>query len=177
MTRWVCSIYKQFGVMITDHGVELDEKVNKEEKMMSVQSQSVQNNVWFAAKLSHQMSKEDPNGNFVFSPVSLEIVVAPILGGTGGNTNRQIKRHIFNKIDRDIINYIESLKNSLETRKTKGATLKYTMVLAVDDKFPVRKQFKRQTGKMFPSGKLLQGNVVWPNLMCFTRNTQGGFVC
>uniref|UniRef100_A0A915JFT4 Serpin domain-containing protein n=1 Tax=Romanomermis culicivorax TaxID=13658 RepID=A0A915JFT4_ROMCU len=127
-------------------------------QFLSVQPHDIQNNVKFAAELSHQISKEHPNGNFVFSPVSLEIVVAAILSGTRGNTNKQIKLYIFNKQDHILNNYVESLIKSLETSKTDRTTLKYTTVLALDEMFPVREQFKRRARKYFPSGKVLQMN-------------------
>uniref|UniRef100_A0A915IDC5 Serpin domain-containing protein n=1 Tax=Romanomermis culicivorax TaxID=13658 RepID=A0A915IDC5_ROMCU len=93
------------------------------------------NNAKFTSDLSRLLTKQNPNGNFLFSPVSLEMVFAMVLNGTAKNTNRQIRKYIFHWDHHYMQSYVESLRKASRDYTTKKATLKYATVLAIDENF------------------------------------------
>uniref|UniRef100_A0A915KIJ4 Serpin domain-containing protein n=1 Tax=Romanomermis culicivorax TaxID=13658 RepID=A0A915KIJ4_ROMCU len=118
----------------------------------------VKNNAKFAADMSKRLFRLNNYENFVFSPVSLEILLAMVLEGSDGNTDAQIRKHIFQCEDSDrycVGNYIFSLSNAWRGFTSDFVHMKFAPVLAVNENFAVKDQFKQRIG-LIPSAQFLQ---------------------
>uniref|UniRef100_A0A915IIE0 Serpin domain-containing protein n=1 Tax=Romanomermis culicivorax TaxID=13658 RepID=A0A915IIE0_ROMCU len=76
---------------------------------------SFKNNAKFTAHFCELLKRQNDNENFVFSPISIEMLLATMWPGLGGNTSEQIKKHIFHCEDSDhncIHGYVLSLRKS-----------------------------------------------------------------
>uniref|UniRef100_A0A915IDB5 Serpin domain-containing protein n=1 Tax=Romanomermis culicivorax TaxID=13658 RepID=A0A915IDB5_ROMCU len=140
--------------------VYLTYSVQVDKCRFSTQTPIESNNAKFTSDLSQLLTKQNPDGNFLFSPVSLEILFAMVMSGTGGNTNQQIWKHIFNGQDSDrfyVYYYVESLIKASRDYTTENSTLKYATILAIEEKFAVKDIFKKRIGH-FPNAEFLQEN-------------------
>uniref|UniRef100_A0A915HR37 Serpin domain-containing protein n=1 Tax=Romanomermis culicivorax TaxID=13658 RepID=A0A915HR37_ROMCU len=110
----------------------------------------------FAADFAKLLHKR--NENFVFSPISLEMLFAMLWEGADGDTDKQIRKYIFHCEDYNYdcaSVYVSSLCNLSMGYTTETATLKFAPVLAMDENIEVKFGF-RQAFKSYPSAQYLK---------------------
>uniref|UniRef100_A0A915IVM2 Serpin domain-containing protein n=1 Tax=Romanomermis culicivorax TaxID=13658 RepID=A0A915IVM2_ROMCU len=116
----------------------------------------VYNNSKFAADFSGVLHTKNFNKNFVFSPVSLEMIFATVLNGAAGNTKKQIQKQIFDckrSYCPHITEYMRSLLKASQEYESYYTTLKYATVLAINERLAVKEKFLNDTKKNFPHAK------------------------
>uniref|UniRef100_A0A915KYC9 Serpin domain-containing protein n=1 Tax=Romanomermis culicivorax TaxID=13658 RepID=A0A915KYC9_ROMCU len=121
------------------------------------------NNAKFTSQLSQLLANENLHGNFLFSPVSLEILFFMVQHGAPENTstNQQIWTNIFNceNCNRNLVDrYFDSLFQAPQLYMTEDATLKYATVLAMNERFPVSDQFEAKMLGGLANATLFQEN-------------------
>uniref|UniRef100_A0A915HGN7 Serpin domain-containing protein n=1 Tax=Romanomermis culicivorax TaxID=13658 RepID=A0A915HGN7_ROMCU len=99
----------------------------------------VKNNAQFAADFSKLLYKQNKEENFVFSPVSLEMLFAMLWEDSDLNCVRL---------------YVSSLRNASQEYNTDETTLKFSSILAMDHRTPITFGF-REALQSFPSAEFV----------------------
>uniref|UniRef100_A0A915IE31 Serpin domain-containing protein n=1 Tax=Romanomermis culicivorax TaxID=13658 RepID=A0A915IE31_ROMCU len=100
----------------------------------------------FTRKMSEKLFDENPDRNFVWSPISLEMALAAVMMGAKGNTFDQLLERVFHAPDRHyyLTDLVSSLKKTSTMYKSEEATLTYATILALDNFFRVKEHYMKK---------------------------------
>uniref|UniRef100_A0A915JFP3 Serpin domain-containing protein n=1 Tax=Romanomermis culicivorax TaxID=13658 RepID=A0A915JFP3_ROMCU len=108
--------------------------------------------------MSEKLFHENPDQNFVWSPISLEMALAAVMMGANGDTFDQLLERVFNAPDRHyyLTDLVSSLKKTSTMYKSEEATLTYATILALDNFFRVKEHYMKKLKFFYSNPPLLR---------------------